>query len=89
MSPRSRFFTSRFHASYSKAMKLRVHIPVMILHQSVEANFRIANAFQEKNFSLSEFQEMTEQNSSRFTYNLTSGLCLRAFNAELSAPQNG
>ena len=32
MSPRSRFFTSRFHASYSKAMKLRVHIPGMILH---------------------------------------------------------
>ena len=57
MSPRSRFFTSRFHASYSKAMKLRVHIPVMILHQSVEANFRIANAFQEKTSAYRKFKK--------------------------------
>ena len=41
ISPRSRFFTSRFNGSYSKGVKKCVHIPVMMLHGSVKANLLI------------------------------------------------
>ena len=69
-SPRSQFFTSRFHASYSKAMKMRVHIPVMILHR-LKLIFEILTLFTRKSkfyifLSLSEKQELMKQNSSRF-----------------------
>ena len=39
--------------------------------------------------SLSEKQGMTKHNSSLFTYTLTSGLRIRSFDVELSAPQIG